>query len=260
AGAALARHVGGALGRNQLGQFLLDIGAHAEVLRPRLLRRIDVEARAFAEIVAFIVGNIVTARAGVGRDEDHAAFGAGAAVLALFHDVRVGAGQARQIPQHRQPGARRVFRHVDREGHVRAGGARPVLVDALDAAEALVLADRLDAHDWAALPFADVRREDADLVAVGIAQIGAVHVARRFLAEARGAFVGSARFEARLVPGIDLVIVFGGEAKRVAVGHAHRFAIGRLGDDEGPGRAGINGAVRKRVPLVAEHAHRRVVE
>src|SRR5690606_29350324 len=64
AGDALARHVGRELGRNQLGEFLLDIGAHAEVLRPRLLRRIDVEARAFAEIVAFLHGNRGPARAG----------------------------------------------------------------------------------------------------------------------------------------------------------------------------------------------------
>ena len=70
AGDALAVHVDREIRRDQRGQLLLDVRAHAEVLRPRLLRRIDVEPRALAEVVGLVVGHVVAARAGVGRDED----------------------------------------------------------------------------------------------------------------------------------------------------------------------------------------------
>src|SRR5690606_551402 len=111
-----------------------------------------------------------------------------------------------------------------------------------------------------ASPFADVGREDADLVAVGVAQIGAVHVTRRCRAETRAALVGAARGEPSGVPGIDFVVALGLEAQRVTVGDAHRLAIGGPGDDQRALGARISGAVRQRMPLVTEHAHRRVVE
>jgi hypothetical protein len=71
------------------------------------LRRIDVEPGALAEIVTVSVGHPFAARAGVGRDEHHAVLGAGAAVLAFLHHVGVRAGEAGEVPQHRQlaPGA-----------------------------------------------------------------------------------------------------------------------------------------------------------
>src|SRR5207237_2807466 len=50
AGDALAVHVDRELGGQEAGQLVGDIGPHAIVRRPRLLRRIDVEAGAQTEV------------------------------------------------------------------------------------------------------------------------------------------------------------------------------------------------------------------
>src|SRR3546814_5532651 len=61
--------------RDQRGQFVLDIGFHAETGGPGGLGRIDVEARALPEIIRLVVGHVLAARARVGGDEDHAVCG-----------------------------------------------------------------------------------------------------------------------------------------------------------------------------------------
>ena len=63
---------------DQRRQLLGDVGVHAVIGRPRRLGRVDVEAGALAEIIGLVVGHVLAARAGVGRDEDQAELGAGA--------------------------------------------------------------------------------------------------------------------------------------------------------------------------------------
>jgi hypothetical protein len=118
---------------DQFRQFFGDIAPHAVIARERLLRRIDIETGAKSEIVGVggIAGHAFAAGAGVGRNEDQSKRGAGAAEFTLFRHVGVGAGQAGKIPDHRQPGAAGVRRHIDREGHVGPGFAAGVSIDAL---------------------------------------------------------------------------------------------------------------------------------
>ena len=102
---------------DQLRQFLRDIAPHAVIFCKRLLRR------AKPEIIGVrgIAGHIRPPRAGVRRDEDQSEFGARPAIFAFFRDVGVGAGQARQIPDHWQLRAVLVRRNKDRKGHVGLG-------------------------------------------------------------------------------------------------------------------------------------------
>src|SRR5262249_32644682 len=114
---------------------------------PWLLGRIDVEARALAEVIAIIVGNVVTARARVGCDEDQTVLGAGGAILALLGDVRVRAGQARQGTTDRYAlAAFGLRRCVDRKGNVRRRHRRRMLDDKLSPAVRLVLGEYLHPH------------------------------------------------------------------------------------------------------------------
>ena len=81
-------------------------------------------------------------------------------------------------------------------------------------------------------PSAGVGREDADLVAVGIAQVGAILLAWRVRAHARLAFAGAAIGETGRMPGIDRGGVLRHETQRVAVGDGLHIAIGRLRHDQ----------------------------
>jgi len=72
--------------------------------RKRGLCRVDIEPRAEAEIIrAFgVIRDVISifiwpARGRIRRDKDNAMFRAGAAVLALFCDIRMGTGQANVI-------------------------------------------------------------------------------------------------------------------------------------------------------------------
>src|SRR3546814_1113044 len=82
----------------------------------------------------------------VGGDEDHAVCGAGGAILALLGDVGVGAGEPRQIPEHRQPRAFFVRGDEHREGHVGARRGGAMAIAALHPVVRLVLRNRLDRH------------------------------------------------------------------------------------------------------------------
>ena len=115
--------IDGKMRGDQFRQFFRDITPHAVVARERRLRGVDIKAGAEPEIVGAggIAGHFFAARAGVGCDEDQSEFGAGAAEFTFFRDVGVGAGQARQIPDHRQLCAVRMGRDVDRKGHVGPG-------------------------------------------------------------------------------------------------------------------------------------------
>src|SRR3546814_19310414 len=69
---------------------------HAVVLRPRLARRVDVEAGALAQVVAVGIGHTVAARAGVRRDQDDPVLGRVALRAGLGDEVLLVAGQARE--------------------------------------------------------------------------------------------------------------------------------------------------------------------
>ena len=146
AGNALARHIDREMLRDERRQFLLDIRSHAEIGGPGFLRRIDVEARTLAEIIPFVIGYVIAARARVGRHEDDAVFGTSRAELALFGDIGMSAGEAGQVPQNGQLRPFGMVRHKGGKGHGRTGFHRMMGVDALGAAVAAVLADSLECH------------------------------------------------------------------------------------------------------------------
>src|SRR3546814_2320162 len=78
----------------------------------RRLGGIDIEARTQSEVVGSsrIVGDTFSARRGVGRHEDQAKLRARPAILPLFGDVGVRAGQTRKIPDDGQAGSGRMTR------------------------------------------------------------------------------------------------------------------------------------------------------
>ena len=144
----LTGHVCGELLTDQCRQLIRHIGPHAIVRRIGRLRRVDVEAGAQAEIIGGrrIVRHALAARTGIGGDEDQAQLRTGAAILPLLRHVRVGAGQARQVPDDRQPGAGRMIRHENGKGHRRAGRPAVVPIDPLHAAMRPVGGKRLQPH------------------------------------------------------------------------------------------------------------------
>ncbi len=93
-------------------QLVDDVRRHAKARRPRRTRRIEVEARAFAEVP--VGGRAVDAglsRAGVRRDEHEAALRREALRAGLDRERLLGAGQAGEIDQRgRRDEARRAAR------------------------------------------------------------------------------------------------------------------------------------------------------
>src|ERR1019366_4572498 len=116
----------------------------------------DIEAGAEPQIVGSggIPGHAFAARAGIRRDEDQAEFGAGPAKFGLLGDVGVGAGQTRQIPDHRELRAALMRRYIDRKGHAGSGLAACMLVDALQTAMRSIEGNCFDRHDVMALVLA----------------------------------------------------------------------------------------------------------
>ena len=128
-------------------QFLDDIRAHAVILRPRRLRRIEIETGAFAELpVAGRLGNAGAARAGVGRNQHQALFRGQALGPGLDDEGLFVAGQAGEEVQHRHPRLGRLRRQVHRETHRRRAFARGVAIHVLGAAEALLRGNDLEGH------------------------------------------------------------------------------------------------------------------
>src|SRR5690606_26977573 len=103
---------------DQIDQLARDIALHAEMRRPRRFRRIDIKARALAQIIGVVIGDTLPARRSVGRDDDDAVFGGGLVGPGLGGEVVLGAGQARQPDQDRERPLSR--RNKDRQRHGRA--------------------------------------------------------------------------------------------------------------------------------------------
>src|ERR1700733_9907302 len=132
---------------HRLTQLLEHVVVHAEVARPGRLGRIQVEARAGAELpVVGLAGNAGVARAGVAADQHQAELRGDALRARLDREGLLGAGEAGEIEHHRHRSALRLWRLVDGEAHRRAGYLRVVAVEALQAVETLMLADRFECH------------------------------------------------------------------------------------------------------------------
>ena len=126
------------MGGDQRRKLFADIAVHAVIGVPRRFGSIDIEAGTAAEGPVILVRNILAARAGIGTDDRDAKLGRHAPVFTLFHDIGMGAGQARQVPQHRHRPVLGLRRQVDGKGHVASGDAGGMAVDALDAAKGLL--------------------------------------------------------------------------------------------------------------------------
>ncbi len=135
-GNALPPHVGRKIIGHHRAQLVEDVPVHPVVRRPGGLGCAEVEAGPLAEVVGIIVGHVITARAGIGRDDHDAVLGGGPLNAGFLHHVRPVARQSRQIPQHRHRPLRGLRRCVDCEGHRALACVTDVLVHAQAAAEA----------------------------------------------------------------------------------------------------------------------------
>ena len=128
--------IGRKLCGNQFGNFFRQVAPRAVIAREGRLRGVDIKTGAKPEIVGTggITGHTFAAWAGIRRDKNQTQLGACLPKLALFRDVGVGAGEARQIPDHRELRVALMRRDVDRKGHARPGLPTVVPVNTLHAA------------------------------------------------------------------------------------------------------------------------------
>lgn len=91
------------LRKDELGQLLGDVRLHLVVLRPRLLRGINVKGRSAAKVPGIVLARVIRAagrRVGIQKRELE---GRGVSVQeALFGDVVGGAGQAGEVDEQRR--------------------------------------------------------------------------------------------------------------------------------------------------------------
>ena len=137
------------VGLDQRRQLLHHVVIHAVVACPGLLGGVEVETGTQAEVPGLVgvIRHALATRAGVGRDDDQAELGSHTLRSRLLHEVLVGAGQAAQPVQHRQPGALlHLRRQVHGEHHVAVEHRRAVPVALVPAAETLVAGDDIQGH------------------------------------------------------------------------------------------------------------------
>ncbi len=116
-----------------------DMVPHPEVPRPGVAHRVDVEPGALPEVIGRVVRHAVAPGRGVGEDHRDAVTRGMGLRTGLHHRVLVGAGEPRQIPEHRDLPCPRLRRKVEAEGHVAVGRGRAVGVDPLHPAKAGIL-------------------------------------------------------------------------------------------------------------------------
>ena len=100
--------------------------------------RVHVETRTLAQIIGLIIGHMVPARRGVGKNQRDPLFGRPDLSAGLGHRVLMGAGQARQIPQHGHRRMRGLFGQEQAKGHVTSQHVGRVGIDPLGPAKAFV--------------------------------------------------------------------------------------------------------------------------
>src|SRR5262249_55825354 len=95
----------------------------------RLLRRREIEARAFAEVVSRVVRHIVAARRSVRRNHHEPECRSRALQPGFGHHVLPRARQAGQVPKDRNALRLRLRRREHREAHVATASLRRMLED-----------------------------------------------------------------------------------------------------------------------------------
>ncbi len=102
---------------DHLGQLIRDVLIHLVVLRPRLLRGRQIEARALTQIISLIIRHIVATRARIRRNNHDSVPGGCPLQSGFLHHIRPAAGQAGEIPQHRHFLRIGLRRRIDRKPH-----------------------------------------------------------------------------------------------------------------------------------------------
>ena len=126
------------------GQFLHDVVVHPVVRCPRCAGGVHIEARALAEVVAGVVGDIRAARRGVRHDQGETVFGGVALRPGFGRKVFVGAGEAGEPVEQRYARTRQCLRRqVETVSHGAGGAVGVVAVAPLFAAECLVAGEQL---------------------------------------------------------------------------------------------------------------------
>ena len=124
---------------NEFGQFLRDVVVHLVVLGPGLLSGVDVKASALAEVIRIIVGDIVTTRARIWRDNDQAKLTGDTLCARLGGEVLFGAGETTKPVDHRAGFCTRLGWQINRHSHGTVERLGGVLPDLLFATKACVL-------------------------------------------------------------------------------------------------------------------------
>lgn len=121
---------------DQLWQFGFKIATHLIVFGERLLRRIDVKARAEPKVIGTfrVIGHPLPAWRGIWGNEDQAKLSAGGTIFALFGNIGVGASQPRQVPNDGQLLARLMIGYKGLKHHLGACRCGRMAINALLAA------------------------------------------------------------------------------------------------------------------------------
>jgi hypothetical protein len=127
----------------QLGQHIV---IHAEMRRPGRAGGVDIEPRPLPQIIGRVIGHPLAPGRGVGKDHRQPMPRRMFLKPALEHGVFMGAGQPREIPQHRNRPPFCLRRQVEAKGHVAGAGGRTVPINALHTAEATVFREGLHAQ------------------------------------------------------------------------------------------------------------------
>ena len=115
----LLLHIHVIKGLDHFRQLLRDVVVHAVVLGPRLLRGVDVETSAAAEIERILIRHVGAARTRVRKHDANALFGGRAREMRFSARVFVGAREAGKVEEHgrRRRRAALQLRQEDAEGH-----------------------------------------------------------------------------------------------------------------------------------------------
>lgn len=132
-------------------QFLRYILFHVKVFRPLVVRSVNVEASTLAEVITFIVGNIISSWRRIGQDNGDAFFlSLGETIASCFlAEILISTGQPTQIVQSRDFAQQFVIvREENRKDHVAFGERRGMFDSVKDAPLARHNDGRNNLHFW----------------------------------------------------------------------------------------------------------------
>jgi len=135
---ALPGHIDREISGDDARKFVGYIARHPVVLRIGVLRSIEIESSAGSKLpIVLVVGHVVPARTRVGANNRDAQFRSDLPILALVHYVLTGAGEPREVPEHRNGRFFRLRRQERRKRHVARARLACVSINALDSPKAL---------------------------------------------------------------------------------------------------------------------------